>query len=231
MNWLFPMRALGRAFSYGGWRIPVQMLAAVAVVASLQAEGLATDRPLKIVAFGDSLTAGLGLPAQDTFPARLEQTLKSRGLNVEIVNAGVSGDTASGGLSRLDWSVPPDADAAIVELGANDALRGIDPKITREALEGIVARLRARRIEVLLCGMKAPRNLGADYAAAFDPIYAEIAAKSNVLLYPFFLDGVAADPKFAQADGMHPNTMGVTRIVEAILPKVEELIARVRAKG
>jgi len=223
------MRPLARWLSYGWWRALVQTSMAILMVASI--ESVAADRPVRIVALGDSLTAGLGLPAQDAFPAKLEQALRAKGLNVEIVNAGVSGDTASGGLSRLDWSVPQDADAVIVELGANDALRGIDPKITRAALEKIVQQLRDRKIEVLLCGMKAPRNLGADYAAAFDPIYPRIASEQNVPFYPFFLEGVAADPKFAQADGMHPNAAGVTRIVEAILPKVEELIARVRARG
>jgi acyl-CoA thioesterase-1 len=224
------MRPRTRRMSYGWLGLCVQTAFALAFVASVCGAG-AADRPVKIVAFGDSLTAGLGLPAQDAFPAKLEQALKAKGLNVEIVNAGVSGDTASGGLSRLDWSVPQDADAVIVELGANDALRGIDPKITRDALEKIVKQLRDRKIEVLLCGMKAPRNLGPDYAAAFDPVYPGIAARENVLFYPFFLEGVATDPKFAQADGMHPNDKGVTRIVEAILPKVEDLIARVRAKG
>jgi acyl-CoA thioesterase-1 len=134
-------------------------------------------------------------------------------------------------LSRLDWSVPQDADAVIVELGANDALRAIDPKVTREALGKIVAQLRERRIEVLLCGMMAPRNLGADYAKAFDPIYPDIVKAHDVVFYPFFLDGIAADPKFTQTDGMHPNAAGVAKIVEGIMPKVEELIARVRAKG
>jgi acyl-CoA thioesterase-1 len=231
MNWLFSMRLLARRLSYGGLRVWVQTLAVALMVVALPAGGRAADRPVKIVALGDSLTAGLGLPAQDAVPARLEQALKAKGRNVEIVNAGVSGDTASAGLSRLDWSVPQDTDAVILELGANDALRGIDPKITREALDRIVVRLRERKIEVLLCGMKAPRNLGADYAAAFDPIYPEIAARRDVLFYPFFLEGVASDPKFAQADGMHPNATGVTRIVEGLLPRMEELIARVRAKA
>jgi acyl-CoA thioesterase-1 len=204
---------------------------AALLVAAAPAEIKAADRPVKIVALGDSLTTGLGLPAQDAFPARLQKALDAKGIKAEIVDAGVSGDTSSGGLSRLDWSVPQDADAVIVELGANDALRAIDPKVTREALGKIVAQLRERRIEVLLCGMMAPRNLGADYAKAFDPIYPDIVEAHDVLFYPFFLDGIAADPKFTQTDGMHPNAAGVGRIVEGLLPKVEELIARVRAKG
>jgi acyl-CoA thioesterase-1 len=217
--------------SYGWLRAAVQIVAAVLLVAGTVAEIKAADRPVKIVALGDSLTTGLGLPAQDAFPARLQRALKAKGIAAEIIDAGVSGDTASGGLSRLDWSVPQDADAVIVELGANDALRGVDPKVTREALDKIVAQLRGRKIEVLLCGMLAPRNLGGDYAAAFDPIFPEIAKTHGVVFHPFFLEGIAADPKFTQSDGMHPNAAGVGKIVEGILPKVEELIARVRAKG
>ncbi len=222
------MRPLTRPLSYGWWQALVQTLALALLVAASPAA--AADRPVKIVAFGDSLTAGLGLPANEAFPAKLQAALKAKGIDAEIVNAGVSGDTSSGGLSRLDWSVPDDTDAVIVELGANDALRAVDPKVTRAAIGKIVSQLRDRKIEVLLAGMRAPRNLGAEYATAFDPIFPDIAASQNVLLYPFFLDGVAADPKFSQADGMHPNATGVIRIVDAILPKVEELIARVRNK-
>jgi acyl-CoA thioesterase-1 len=232
MRLIFPMRPLARPpRSYGWLRAAVQIVIAALLVAAAPAEIKAADRPVKIVALGDSLTTGLGLPAQDAFPARLQKALDAKGIKAEIVDAGVSGDTSSGGLSRLDWSVPQDADAVIVELGANDALRAIDPKVTREALGKIVAQLRERRIEVLLCGMMAPRNLGADYAKAFDPIYPDIVKAHDVLFYPFFLDGIAADPKFTQTDGMHPNAAGVGRIVEGLLPKVEELIARVRAKG
>jgi acyl-CoA thioesterase-1 len=232
MRVVFPMRPPVRLpRSYGWLRAAVQIVAAVLLVAGTAAEIKAADRPAKIVALGDSLTTGLGLPARDAFPARLQQALKAKGIAAEIVDAGVSGDTASGGLSRLDWSVPQDADAVIVELGANDALRGIDPKVTRAALDKIVAQLRERKIEVLLCGMLAPRNLGGDYAASFDPIFPEIAKAHGVVFHPFFLEGIAADPKFTQSDGMHPNAAGVGKIIEGILPKVEELIARVRAKG
>ena len=191
----------------------------------------ATERTIKIVAFGDSLTAGYQLPAQDAFPVQLERALKAKGLAVEIANAGVSGDTSSGGLSRLDWSVPDGTDAVILELGANDMLRAVDPKVTREALRAIVRRLKARGIEVLLCGMLAARNLGADYTQAFDSIYPDLAAAYGLLLYPFFLNGIAADAKLNQGDGLHPTTVGVAKIVHGILPKVEELIARVRAKS
>jgi acyl-CoA thioesterase-1 len=191
----------------------------------------AGERTIKIVAFGDSLTAGYQLPAQDAFPVQLEKALKAKGVAVEIANAGVSGDTSTGGLARLDWSVPDGTDAVILELGANDMLRGVNPKVTREALTEIVRRLKARNIEVLLCGMLAPRNLGADYTKAFDSIYPALAAQNGLLLYPFFLDGIVTNAKLNQNDGLHPTTAGVARIVQGILPKVEELIARVRAKS
>jgi acyl-CoA thioesterase I len=192
--------------------------------------GLAADAPVKIVALGDSLTAGFGLPRDDAFPAKLEAALKAKGLAVDIANAGVSGDTASGGLARLDWSVPAGADAVILELGANDALRGLDPKVTRAALEGILRRLKERGIAVLLAGMRAPPNLGADYVGAFDAIFPELATEHDALLYPFFLDGVAADRALNQPDGLHPTARGIDAIVQRILPKAEELVARVKAK-
>lgn len=188
------------------------------------------SKPVKIVALGDSLTAGLGLPAQDAFPAKLQASLKAKGIQTTVINAGVSGDTAAGGLERLDWSVPDDTDAVILELGANDALRGLDPALTQKALAAILDRLAARRIPVLLAGMKAPPNLGSAYTAKFDRVYPVLAANHSVLFYPFFLEGVAADPHLNQGDGMHPTAAGVGVIVQAILPKVEELIARARAR-
>ena len=211
----------------------VQTVAMVAVLAAFLAGGIkplvaAAERPVTIVAFGDSLTAGLGLPASAAFPAKLEAALKAKGHAVEVVNAGVSGDTATGGLARLDWSVPEGTDAVIVELGANDMLRGIDPTITRRALDEIVRRLTARRITVLLAGMRAIPNLGIDYVRGFEQIYGEIAAKYDVLLYPFFLDGIAGEARFNQRDGLHPAEAGVDRIVAGILPKVEELLTRTR---
>jgi acyl-CoA thioesterase-1 len=194
------------------------------------AAALAAERSVKIVALGDSLTAGLGLAASEAFPAKLEKALKARGLAVEIANAGVSGDTASGGLARLDWAVPADTDAVIVELGANDMLRGTDPRIARRALDEIVRRLTERRIVVLLAGMRAAPNLGAEYAREFEAIYSELAAKYDVVFYPFFLDGIAAESRLNQRDGLHPTKAGVDAIVSRILPKVEELVTRVRER-
>ena len=185
--------------------------------------------PLRIVAFGDSLTAGLGLSEKDAFPVKLEAALKAKGHDVEVINAGVSGDTASGGLARLDWSVPDTTDAVILELGANDALRGVAPAATRKALDETIRRLQSRNIPVLLAGMQAPRNMGADYIAAFDRIYPELAREHGVLFYPFFLDGVAARSKLNQRDGIHPTAEGVDVIVRGILPYVEKLIAEARA--
>ncbi len=190
----------------------------------------AADRAVKIVVLGDSLSTGLGLPVEDAFPAKLGRALKAKGIAVDIADAGVSGDTASGGRDRVEWSVPEGTDAVILELGANDALRGIDPKVTRAALEEILRRLEGRHLAVLFCGMRAPPNMGADYTAVFDSIFPQLAAAHDVVFYPFFLEGVATDPRLNQRDGMHPNAAGVDVIVARILPKVEELVARVRAK-
>lgn len=229
-----PLVEAGRRLlrSYGGWRVPVQLFAglaaALALAVVLTGRVEAADRPVRIVALGDSLTAGLGLPVNAAFPAKLEQALKAKGLAVEITNAGVSGDTASAGLARLDWSVPEGTDAVIVEFGANDTLRGIDPKVTRQALGGIVRRLRGRGIAVLLTGMRAAPNLGPDYGRDFEAIYSALAAENDVLFYPFFLDGVATDSKLNQRDGLHPTAAGVDAIVARILPKAEELVARAR---
>ncbi|MGQ7792425.1 arylesterase [Faunimonas sp. B44] len=191
----------------------------------------ATAETVELVALGDSLTAGYGLDPGEAFPEQLERALRERGHDVRIANAGVSGDTASGGLARLEWSVPEEADGVIVELGANDALRGVDPAVTRRAIGEIVAKLKARGQAVLLAGMLAPRNLGDDYAQAFDAIYPEIAEAEGVLLYPFFLEGVAADAILNQPDGMHPTAEGIARVVENILPSVEDLIARIKSGG
>lgn len=209
----------------------VGVFALLAAFAGLAAPpAAAAERPVTIVALGDSLTAGLGLPANAAFPAKLEAALRAKGRAVTIADAGVSGDTASGGLARLDWSVPEGTDAVIVELGANDMLRGVDPQVTRKAIEAIVRRLGERKIPVLLAGMRAAPNFGNDFAGAFEAIYRELAAKYDVLLYPFFLDGVAADAAFNQRDGLHPTAAGVDVIVAGILPKVEELLARVEAQ-
>ena len=185
---------------------------------------------LHILAFGDSLTAGLGLDPAEAFPARLETALKARGHDIVIANAGVSGDTSTAAAERLDWSLVPDIDGVIVELGANDALRGIDPAKTEIALDGILTELQKRKLPVLLAGMLAPRNLGQDYGAAFDAIFPRLAQKHGVLFYPFFLDGVAADPALNQPDGLHPNSKGVDMIVSRILPVTEDLIKQASAK-
>jgi acyl-CoA thioesterase I len=208
--------------------LSIQTLVAAAAIlfaASLPARA----EPLRIVALGDSLTAGYGLAASEAFTGRLEAALRARGHDVMIVNAGVSGDTASDGFARLDWSVGDDADAVIVELGANDALRGVDPAITRDALVKLLTRLEERDLPVLLAGMRAPPNLGADYGEAFNPIYSELATEHGAILYPFFLDGVASRQDLNQPDGIHPNAEGVTVIVDGILPSVEALIAEAEA--
>jgi len=208
--------------------LPIQTLA-IAMIAIAFAALPARAEPLRIVALGDSLTAGYGLEPAGSFTVQLEAALKARGHDVVIANAGVSGDTSSDGAARVDWSVGEDADAVIVELGANDALRGVDPAITREALDALLGRLGERRLPVLLAGMLAPPNLGADYGAKFNPIYPELAAKHGVLFYPFFLDGVAAEAGLNQSDGIHPNAEGVAIIVERIVPSVEALIAQALA--
>jgi acyl-CoA thioesterase-1 len=210
-----------------------RIMRAVAIVAVLlaghaggaQAEGA---RPLRIVALGDSLVAGYGLRAAEAFPAKLQQALAAKGFAVEIVNAGISGNTAADGFARLDWSVPEGTDAVILELGANDALRGVDPAATRKALDAILRRLKERHIPVLLCGMAAPRNMGTAYAQAFDAIFPALAAAYNMPFYPFFLDGVATDLALNQRDGLHPSAAGVDVIVKRILPKMEELIAQAK---
>jgi acyl-CoA thioesterase I len=205
-------------------------VAAVTLAAVLAAPAAAgAERPLRIVALGDSLTAGYGLGANEAFPARLQSALAAKGIAAEIANAGVSGDTAAGGLARFDWSVPEGTDAVILELGANDALRGFDPKVTRGALDALLRRLGERHIPVLLCGMLAPRNMGKEYGAAFDAIYPDLSKEYGAILYPFFLDGVATEPKLNQRDGLHPTAAGVDVIVAKMLPAVERLVAQVRA--
>jgi acyl-CoA thioesterase I len=190
---------------------------------------VAADRPVRIVVLGDSLSAGYGLPAGAAFPERLALALKAKGIAVAMTNAGVSGDTASGGLGRLDWSVPAGTEAVILELGANDALRGLDPNLTKAALDTILSKLKERHIAVLLAGMIAPRNMGPDFVRAFDAIFPALASTHGSVFSPFFLEGVAGDANLNQPDGLHPTAVGVDFIVAHILPKAEELIARVRA--
>ncbi|WP_299565323.1 arylesterase [Enterovirga sp.] len=192
----------------------------------MTAASAAPGRPLQLVALGDSLTAGYNLPERQAFPAVLEAALRERGRAVTVSNAGVSGDTATGGLARLDWSVPDGTDGVILELGANDMLRGTEPEITRRALEAIISRLKARNIPVLLAGMYASRNLGPDYVKQFDAIYPDLAATYGLVFYPFFLDGVAGEARMTLPDGLHPSAEGVRRIVDRILPSVETFLTR-----
>jgi acyl-CoA thioesterase-1 len=198
------------------------LAAVIAPLPAAQAQG----QPIRLVALGDSLSAGYNLPQEAAFPVALERALKAKGYKVEVVNAGVSGDTSSGGLDRLDWSVPDGTDGVILELGANDMLRGLDPAGTRKNVEAIVERLKSRNIPVMLAGMYASRNLGTEYVQKFDSIYPDIAKKHDLVLYPFFLDGVAGDRSLNLPDGMHPTAKGVEIIVERILPSVESFLAR-----
>ena len=219
------MRAVtNRAVSRRGF-----LLALAAAVCALVSSGTTAAEPLRIVAFGDSLMAGYGLAQSEGFPAKLQTALRAKGHDVEVIDAGVSGDTAAGGLARLDWSVPKNADAVILELGANDALRAVNPAETRKSLDEALRRLKGRKVEVLLAGMMAPPNMGGDYSSTFNRIFPELAQKHGVLLYPFFLDGVAAIEKLNQRDGIHPTAAGIDIIVERILPSVEKLIAQTRA--
>ena len=211
------------------WRLITIAAKTGAIMAAFFAGFLAAlpveARTFRLVALGDSLSAGYQLGAKDAFPAVLEAALRARGHDVRIENAGVSGDTATGGFERLDWSVPDGTDGVILELGANDALRGIDPAITEKALDGIVSRLKARKIGVLIAGMYAPRNNGAPYVAAFDAIFPRLAAKHGVPLYPFFLDGVQGEPSLNLPDMLHPNPAGTRVIVARMLPMVEAFLA------
>ena len=196
----------------------------LAVLTLLAAPADAQKRA-RLLVLGDSLTAGYGLPKNRAFPARLEAALRESGLEATVIDAGVSGDTSAGGLARLDWAIgDPPPDFAIVELGANDGLRGLPPKAMEANLDAILSRLNARRVRVLLAGMRAPRNLGREYAEEFDGVFARLAQKHGAVLYPFFLDGVATDPAFNQGDGIHPNAAGVDLIVRNILPYVKQLI-------
>ena len=202
-------------------------LGLMAAEAAFAQSPAAATKPVKMVVLGDSLSAGLGLSASAAFPEQLQKALKTKGITVDMINAGVSGDTSSGGRDRLDWSVPEGTEAVIVELGANDALRGTDPMVTRAALTDILTRLKARRVAVLLCGMVAPPNYGSDYSARFNAIYPDLAKSFGVPLYPFFLEGVAADARLNQADGLHPTAEGVDVIVKNILPTVEAFVGAV----
>jgi len=206
------------AFKRTGQAFIAALLVLFATIAAAPAE------PFRIVGFGDSLMAGFGLGPGEAFPEKLEAALRNKGHDVVISNAGVSGDTTSAGLSRLDWSVPDGTQLVILELGANDMLRGVTPDITERNLDAMIARLKERGIAVLLAGMVAAPNLGPDFAAEFNAIYPRLAGKHGVALYPFFLEGVAADRNLLLEDGLHPNAAGVDRMVENILPVMENLI-------
>jgi acyl-CoA thioesterase I len=200
------------------------------LVAATSVQAAAPGEPLRIVVFGDSLVAGFQLKASDAFPAQLERALKARGHAVEVINAGVSGDTTAAGLDRLRWSMPDKVDAVILELGANDALRGLDPNRAKSNLDKMITALKGTGAEVLLAGMLAPPNMGPGYTQSFNAIYQDLATKHGLILYPFFLDGIALDARFNQSDGMHPNSKGVAEITRNILPTVEQLIERVRTR-
>jgi acyl-CoA thioesterase-1 len=212
------------AFKPTGQALVAALLVLLASIAPASAE------PFRIVGFGDSLMAGFGLGPGEAFPEKLAAALRKKGHDVVIVNAGVSGDTTSGGLSRLDWSVPDDTQLVILELGANDMLRGITPEITEKNLDTMIQRLKERGITVLLAGMMAAPNLGSDFATSFNSIYPRLAEKHGIALYPFFLDGVAADRAFLLEDGMHPNAAGIDRMVEKMLPAVEKAVAAEAAR-
>jgi acyl-CoA thioesterase-1 len=199
---------------------------ALAMAAQWPTEASAQERakPLQVVVLGDSLSAGYQLPQESAFPALLERALRADGVDVDITNAGVSGDTARGGLERLDWAVPDGTDAVIVELGANDMLRGSDPEQTKDSLDKIIVRLKERGIKVLLAGMKASPSMGREYGEKFNAIYPDLARRHSVPLYPFFLEGIAGNRAFNIEDGMHPNRRGVEMIVRSIYPTVREFL-------
>lgn len=215
------------------WRLFKTILSAlVLMTASVQGADAAEAR-LRILAFGDSLTQGFGVRPGLDFPNVLERELKAKGVNATIINAGVSGDTSAGGLARLDWSLgdaKTQPDAAILELGANDGLRGLAPEEMEKNLDAILARLKARNIPVLLTGMKGPRNFGSAYAAEYDAVFPRLAKKYDVLFFPFFLEGVALDRELVQRDGLHPNPKGVEEIVSRIAPLVTDLVRQAQAK-
>ena len=184
----------------------------------------ATDTP-RLMILGDSLTAGYGLPQEQAFPMRLEAALRAQGRSVEVINAGVSGDTTAGGLARLDWAMALKPTHVLVELGANDMLRAVDPEVTRKNLDAIITKLRVQGIGVMLAGMYASPNLGKSYTAAFRTLYTDLADRHGIILYPFFLDGVAAERTLNQKDGLHPNEKGVAVIVERILPSIDRFLS------
>lgn len=201
-------------------------LVAVFLLCGMPVQGRAAQE-IVLVTYGDSLSAGFGLKEKDAFPAQLEEALKKRGHKVRVVNSSVSGDTTAAGLKRFDWSFPAEADGAILELGANDAMRGLKPENARANLDEMLKRMKAKGVEALLTGMLAPRNMGVEYTTAFDGIYRDLAKKHGVLLYPFFLFDVVGKRELSLEDGLHPNPKGVAKIVEQIVPVVEKLLVRI----
>jgi acyl-CoA thioesterase-1 len=207
--------------------LSVALTAALAAALTLGANAAAAAKPVRILVLGDSLIQGYGLPPGKDFPNQLERALRAKGANVEVINGGVSGDTSAGGVARIEWSLSDKPDAVIVEFGGNDALRGLAPTDTQRNIGAIIAALKERKIPVLLAGIKSPRNMGADYTREFDAVFPALAKKYGVMFYPFFLDGVAANPALNQRDGIHPNERGVAIIVSRITPMVMELISLV----
>jgi acyl-CoA thioesterase I len=211
---------------HAGYGRRAAIVNALAVALAL-ASGAAAQERQRLLVLGDSLTAGYGLPKSQAFPARLEAALRTEGVDVNVIDAGVSGDTSAGGLARLDWAMGnPPPDYAIVELGANDGLRGLPPAAMEQNLDAILGRLKGRGVRVLLAGMRAPPNLGRDYVAEYEAVFPRLARKHETVLYPFFLDGIATDAALNQGDGLHPNAAGVEEIVRRILPSVRQLLAR-----
>lgn len=206
-------------------RIVVFLSLVALPVSALANQNTVSGQPLSVVGFGDSLMSGFELPAQDSFPAQLEKALNDKGINVTVANAGVAGETTTDAVSRLDWSVPEGTGLVILEFGANDALRGISPEISEKNLAEIVGKLQQRKVQVILAGMLAPPNMGGDYEDKFNAIFPRLAQKYNVPLYPFFMEGVAAQKSLQLEDGMHPNTEGVAKMVEGFLPIIEKTIA------
>lgn len=231
----FPVLNKSRGISPASCYLPLAALLAIFlpcvwVPASALAQQKIQEKTPRLLVLGDSLSAGHGLPADQSFPVRLQAALAGDGINARVINAGVSGDTSAGGLARVDWSLAGKPDAVIIELGANDGMRGLEPAATKANLDAILGRVRAAGAEALLAGMLAPPNLGREYGAEFAALYAALAAKHGVLFYPFFLDGVATRPELNQADRIHPNAAGIDIIVGRILPKVKELLFRARRK-
>ncbi|MFT6557814.1 arylesterase [Sneathiella sp.] len=199
---------------------------AVAALFFLQIQSVTANETRRLVAFGDSLTAGYGLPQTEAFTVQLEAALQKAGLDIKVENAGVSGDTSTGGLQRLDWAIGNGADFVLLELGANDALRGIEPSVTRKSLMQIIEKLQEKDIPVMLAGMKAPPNMGPEYQEEFDRIYPELAKKYEIAFYPFFLEGVASIPDLNQEDAIHPNKEGVALIVEKMTPSLVKFVSK-----